>query len=132
MAIRLTRWSPDTCGCQIDIAWDDAVPQDSRTHSLGAVVRRDAIHAALADASVYVTVDDENRRKNRATGEAIVGVANSGEAQCLRENATWDFTGSGDTRVLRVHTNGCLSPQKVAQAQNACDAIFGVGKVVVD
>lgn len=63
MATQKTRWTPDTCGCVVDLEWDDAQPETARTHRM-AVVRTCHAHAAQADAPAVVTA--ENQRKNQA------------------------------------------------------------------
>lgn len=34
MTIHKTTWSPDTCGCIIDVYWDDVLPQADRIETL--------------------------------------------------------------------------------------------------
>lgn len=64
--IRTTRWHPDTCGCVVEYEWDDAEPDDARTHRPSKVVQQCASHAGLTHAQVHAAVLDENPRKNRA------------------------------------------------------------------
>ena len=69
MTIQITRWSPDTCGCQIDYQWDDTVPQDERVHTVSNIVKACPIHAGqLSKESHYAEVVNENQSKNKAIG----------------------------------------------------------------
>ena len=62
MAIRVTKWFPDTCGCELDYVWDDAKPDAE-----GQVVLDKACpaHAGKQGADVLA----ENRRKNTAIAQ---------------------------------------------------------------
>ena len=47
MADQITRWSPDSCGCQIDVWWRDDEPVETRVHRAVAVTPC-AVHAGIA------------------------------------------------------------------------------------
>jgi hypothetical protein len=101
MAIKRTRWTPDTCGCVLEYEWDDALPVDARVHRAVDAVPC-AIHASIHQARaarageahrhLHATVVEENRRKNQtlaALAEAGHDVAGLG----------WHFD---QTRTLRI------------------------------
>lgn len=88
MAIQITRWSPDTCGCTLDLAWDDAVDASARTHTLSAYVVKDAAHAALTDDDAHTQVRSENMKKNQAVD---IAVTNFGVKS---QDVQWSFDGS--------------------------------------
>ncbi|MEK7180615.1 MAG: hypothetical protein AAB706_04015 [Patescibacteria group bacterium] len=72
MTIQKTLWSPDTCGCQIEYQWDDAVPQDQRTHTISSIVKSCPIHTHHIDKSAHFgDVLSENQSKNKAIGLLI-------------------------------------------------------------
>lgn len=64
MAIKVTTWSPDTCGCIINYQWDDSDPEDSRTHSFHSTVRLCEVHQNINE-NHYDVLLDENVRKNK-------------------------------------------------------------------
>ena len=45
--IRTTLWKPDTCKCAIEYEWDDAVPQDIRTHSFERFINQCQHHTEV-------------------------------------------------------------------------------------
>lgn len=129
MAMKVTRWSPDTCGCQLEYEWDDAVAPESRKHSFKGVVQRCAEHAGTPQTSeLYDAVVDENTRKNYTVGD--IGDALSWATEQSLERINWAFDGS---RVLQISFGGgavVMAAQK-ATLQAALDTRFGSGKVVV-
>ena len=108
MAIKRTRWFPDTCSCQIDYEWDDALPPDARIHKPVS-----AIACGRHSADPHAMVTAENTNKNRAIAAAV---------QAL-DLAPGDVSFSFDAaRTLRLH----LPPahrDKRGLAQQAVDAV---------
>ena len=70
MTIQTTRWSPDTCKCEIEYTWDDTVPQDQRVHTMKSV-RKCIVHDLVSEAKAYQNVLDENQSKNKAIGQLV-------------------------------------------------------------
>lgn len=69
MTIQKTTWSPDTCKCTLEYEWDDAVPQELRTHTIANVVKACPIHDHHTDKIAhYDDVMAENQSKNKAIG----------------------------------------------------------------
>lgn len=67
--IQKTLWSPDTCECQIEYQWDDAVAQEDRVHTVSRVLKACPIHDHHADIDAhYEDVLKENQSKNKAIG----------------------------------------------------------------
>lgn len=74
--LKLTRWSPDTCGCRIEYAWDPALPVVQRVH-IPVSVDPCERHAHLSEQAqrratpsmgheeIYAAVLAENQAKNR-------------------------------------------------------------------
>lgn len=62
---QITTWRPDTCGCEIEIEWDDTVPQETRTHSQGKIISKCKAHMGVTDKDVLKELFDENQTKNR-------------------------------------------------------------------
>jgi hypothetical protein len=67
MAIKTTRYSPDTCECVLEYTWDDTVAEENRTHTLSNFINRCSAHSSLSsDNDRWNTIFDENPRKNIA------------------------------------------------------------------
>lgn len=70
--IKTTRWFPDTCGCAVDIEWDEAVPSEERTHTGKEILKKCPEHVSFAPDSVAadhaVQLLAENQSKNIMVG----------------------------------------------------------------
>lgn len=62
---RTTIWKPDTCKCVIEYEWDDALNEDTRIHEVKNILERCEAHQLTLDEEVFITVEEENRRKNK-------------------------------------------------------------------
>lgn len=124
MAIKTTRWSPDTCGCSFDYQWDNQQSPDVRTHTFSNVVKRCPEHAALSGVALYDAVLTENQTKN-----ILLGIAIGVESTITDESYRWSYDGA---RVLQVEFVG-LTPNGARRTaiQNAADIQFGPGKVAI-
>jgi hypothetical protein len=63
----IMRWSPDSCGCVIDIEWDDSVPVEQRSHVAKNIVSRCPAHQQghfTDHHEHYDIILKENQRKN--------------------------------------------------------------------
>jgi hypothetical protein len=87
------RWSPDTCECVIDVAWDTALPEVAMPV---AIVKACPDHQGLESRAHFARVLAENRAKNAAVkNEAIArGVPPS--------DVRWRFTVVNGERVVQV------------------------------
>ncbi|GAH87731.1 unnamed protein product [marine sediment metagenome] len=112
---QITRWSPDTCSCVLDIEWDDTEPESSRTHTIKAVVSRCGSHQAGSDEGIFKAVLSENTRKNR-----VFGLAQQALPGVTLEDYDWSFDAE---RVLEVKFANMTPAQKV-QLQQDCDNQF--------
>lgn len=140
MAIKITRWSPDTCGCELEYRWDDSVPDNQRTHTLDNYVRQCSAHSSLAnDNDRYNSILDENPRKNIALLDALNNVsglrdvtADGGFVLKPNINYNFSFTGTAPNRVLNISFSGIsLTTQQRNGIQAALNARFGSGKVLL-
>lgn len=142
MTIQTTRWSPDTCGCTYEYEWDDAIPPETRTHSLSKVVTACPLHSGIADdPTKYNTVVEENQRKNN-TLQVVVDNAPStlydlqpdGTTRVLKKGITynWSITGTAPNRTLSVSFTGItLTTAQKNAIQTFLNNRFGVGKVII-
>lgn len=122
--IRTTRWSPDTCGCVLEYAWDDTLPADERVHTFTVLVAKCPDHIALlADQETYDQVLSENTRKNH-----VLELARGIVINIEREDYVWSFNAA---RRLRAEFPGMLTGAQKAQLRQACNNKFGAGKVEV-
>lgn len=123
MAVRTTRWSPDTCPCIVEFSWDDSVSADARTHSYHDTVQTCPEHGALAGSALFDTVFSENRRKN-----VTLFLAQQIEASITGEDFLWLFDSE---RVLEVNFGERLTAVQKQELQAACNIQFGPGLVRV-
>lgn len=142
MAIRITTWRPDTCGCEIQYSWDDAVPQEEREHSLHQVTRACGMHAHLDHPEVYEYVGDENTTKNISLGiildnfedHTVEVIDNDGVASReFRKSSTPICEVNADeliTHTVEITVPTMTDNEKIT-AQALLDEEFGAGKVLV-
>lgn len=137
MATRTTRWSPDTCGCVIEYAWDDSLPPDQRTHALTNVVTRCSGHTGFAGQAHLDQVIGENGRKNRVHG-ALLGMPalastitnpDGSTSVVLKNGVTlaWSFDAN---RHLTITIGGATTAQRT-QLQTFADSALGQGVVTI-
>lgn len=123
MAKQVTLWGPDTCGCEIEFEWDDAVPVETRTVAHKRTVTRCAAHQLATGSALFDTVLDENRRKNYVFAE-ILRV----KSDAAPEGYVWSYDAA---RVLKVSLGTIVTTAQKTQLQTACNTRFGAGKVQV-
>lgn len=122
MTVKITCWHPDTCGCVMDIEWDDTEPESIRTHRFKTIISKCPEHAGLSGRDVYEQVLSENTRKNLAFSEI-----QTVHPQITPDNYLWFFD---KERALQVSVVGVSLPETAKKGlQTAMDAKFGSGKV---
>lgn len=127
MAIRTTRWSPDTCACVMEYDWDDTQSEDTRVHSFARIVSRCPVHTEIpADEDSFNVVVGENKRKNDGWRFGTIRRPVLTEAEY-----TWRFTGTGANRQLFIRCIGATGQQR-SLIQGDLNAAHGVGKVTVE
>lgn len=108
----MTLWSPDTCGCQIEIS-DDPL-------TLGQSVRHVKICQAHSNLGYgHAKVLAENQLKNRSLDDAQTA---------LSKPVDWSI--ASDTRQV-VLTAGNISTKQKTDLQTLCDTKYGVGAVKI-
>lgn len=123
MSKKITRWSPDTCGCVLEYEWD--TEEEPRKHTFSKLINRCSVHAlSPTDKDCYDTVLEENQRKNKAFGiaEAIIPGLQSG-------NYHWAFDAGRNLEVDFIDVS--LNIAQKNQITQECDTEFGSGKVKV-
>lgn len=135
-------WNPDTCGCEIEYEWDDAVPPESRVHTSKKITRACPAHSTIDIVDKhdhFATVLNENQRKNKLHGEImeqfteLVDVDEQG-GKHLKSNINYKFSfeGTGKNRILNVELEGAdLKAADKKKIKDTSDGLFGNGKVVV-
>ncbi len=148
-----TRWRPDTCGCVVEYTDPNDLPGSS------VVITTCPEHTGVSGAALVSAVHQENRRKNLALPELLIGLGldpadpltaftpaerqqlaafTDAQLRALLEQGAitrpeppvlWNFTVG---RVLEVRFRGRTptAQQRVA-IQAALDSRFGVGRVVL-
>jgi hypothetical protein len=144
MAIRTTRWSPDTCDtppCIIEYTWDDTVNQNQRTHTVSKVLNKCTAHSAIADSTQHYNVlTEENPRKNNGlqlvidnAPLAFVNVDPVSGVKTLKDGLNLSFTvaGTQPNRVFTlIFTGTTLTQAQKDGVQSRLDTRFGAGKVI--
>ena len=120
MALKTTRWRPDTCECVIDFTWDSDQPEASRTHTFSGFERQCALHVGHVD---WSSVQEENQRKNVAVGLAATHRGTPGNS----DGVAWGFTAD---RTLQIAVQGMSAGQK-GSLQSDADRDVGGGRVEV-
>lgn len=144
MAIKITTWRPDTCGCTVEYSWDDAVPLNLRVHTFSALPVKCSIHEPLADSDVFGEINKENPLKNKALSEILETVPShakqitDADGNISKEFIkgkepviTFDDPEGGKNRQL-VLSFSQMTPQEKTTAQGAIDATVGIGKAFVE
>lgn len=119
---KITRWSPDTCGCVVEYNWDDAVSEAERVHTLSKVEKKCINHQHLSDQDVYSALFDENPRKNKVL-DAI-----HSQFPALVDQVKWSFD---ENRVLQIKIPPDFSIAEKGDLQKKIDQEHGSGKVKI-
>ncbi len=139
MSKQVTRWSPDTCQCIIEYAWDSDEPQETRKHTLHQVARKCARHARMSDATVFAQLTEENPRKNRVRELILTSVpavatmrmqANGEAVADFHPDKPFAYEFDSD-HVLHVRVPGMTAAAR-KKVQKAADAAHGAGKVLIE
>jgi hypothetical protein len=141
MAIKTTRWSPDTCGCVIEYTWDDSLPNDQISTTPSNVITRCSAHTTLANnTAVFNTLFEENPRKNISfqhildnAPTTLFDVNTDGSRQLKAGmSISWAWTGTAPNRVITLTVKGItLTTNQKNTIQSALNSRFGIGKVVI-
>lgn len=121
---QVTRWSPDTCNCVIEYAWDDSLSGKDRTFSLHSVVKKCKVHENLSDEEVYNKVFAENRLKNRCISSIYKNaelVESKGNRKVLKseKKVNWRFD---KDRKLSLSISG-FTPEESTLVNNSVKTI---------
>jgi len=142
MALKTTRWYPDTCECILEYQWDDSVDESNRTHTVSNIVSKCPVHQGIAETDqVYDTVyNKENRRKNQVLQFSLENgpntlydvTANGGRILKSNITFTWSWNGTAPNRVLTINFNGIsLTNAQKNTIRNVLNNQFGIGNVIL-
>ena len=138
MAIRTTRYSPDTCGCVLEYTWDDTQSEATRTHTFSSVITKCNSHSAQTDANSYTTCMEENTRKNIALQVALDNGPStlydlSGTTRTLKPTVTYTYSWSGTSpnRTLTIGFSVALTTTQKTTIRTALNTRLGTGKVLI-
>lgn len=121
--LKITRWSPDTCSCKIDIEWDTEDP-NVHTHK---IVFPCAVHKDCAASDVVA----ENQTKNRAmqaVAEADASLAQVTPNGIIPDLSKLSFSYDADRKLTIVAKGDDHDPEVV---QQALDSVMGTGEVAL-
>ena len=117
MNLTVTKWRPDTCGCEIDYEWDKDAPAESRIHSAKNVITCE-FHAGTKEL-VFEKVKTENTNKNKVYNKVL-------EDNDIAEDVVM---GGGTTRKLKpgINVKWSFDPNRKLEVE-----IIGVDQVKKD
>lgn len=141
MTLKRQQWSPDTCGCTLELEYDDDVAPGARTFTTVSVARC-ADHQALGVVQSSAAVFAENRRKNAVIGRALEVFPDELGHRSVDDHGNTSVTpkarafgvafarGASEVRALAVALPLLNVPQRAA-LQVWCNSTFGVGAVTI-
>lgn len=124
MALKVTRWSPDTCGCKIDIEWDTDNP-NVHTHNL---ITACPAHSGKSGSDILV----ENQTKNiaiQAVAESEVKLAkltDDGKTTPNLDKLSYSF--DQDRKLTIISKDKTVDMVKI---QDELNTKLGIGKVSI-
>ena len=80
MVITTTRWSPDTCGCELEYQWETNENENTRADNFAKIVQMCNAHTGIVPPNttnlaqlkkIYDAVLEENTRKNQALATSL-------------------------------------------------------------
>jgi hypothetical protein len=147
MKLNTTRWSPDTCDCELEYTWDEDLPQEQRTTTISFVNKSCSNHRNLLpnSAVTYSCIIDENQKKNKTLSTALelapnqladifTSPDNNIQYYILKKDIvfTFSFSGTAPNRILTVQFIGAtLTQNQKNSIQNKLNQMFGTGNVVI-
>lgn len=125
MAINVTTWRPDTCGCEALYSWDTEVPAEARVHQL-ADIRPCPAHERLhaTHEARFAAMQHENQAKNLAFTYAVAEIPEmsfvttnpeTGEEETKHRHA--DFEWAFDENRHLHYTVKRGTPQQLARVE---------------
>ena len=70
--LKVTRWRPDTCDCELEYEWDNIQDENIRTHAIKNILKACPVHSGEPDkVKHYAVVLEENQRKNKVLGAIL-------------------------------------------------------------
>lgn len=109
MAIKITRWSPDTCGCILEYEWDDSVEESQRTHTATRVVVTCKEHSKLDESERFDRVKEENILKNQVETELLskpeLTIIDTDGTKKFKQNVKFDWKFNNE-RELVIKVDG--------------------------
>lgn len=103
---KITRWSPDTCGCVIDYEWDTDVPAEERVHTTVHTVQCEH-HKGVSHKECHAFVLAENQKKNKVVN--LIAAATGVEAHTV----SFKFDSK---RKLKIVLEKTLAKQELTKA----------------
>lgn len=108
MSKQITRWSPDTCDCVIEYAWDDSISENDREHSIHKVINKCQHHLESKDEeSHFRVILTENSKKNIAINKImekfpnLTKVDQEGNISLKEGSLAWSYS---KDRILSIES----------------------------
>ena len=104
---KITRWSPDSCGCVVEYEWDTDTSENDRMHTYRASINTCSFHTAHHGKKQHLVVlDQETQLKSKVLDYAaeIAGVNLSIDEDKIRGEIMADTTLNDREKVIKVFT----------------------------
>lgn len=138
LMLRTVEWSPDTCTCVIEYAYDDSVPLAQVTFVASRHVRKCVDHRNLVLSTAFDAVTEETGRVQKVRDRLLTLIPQLGQTILQLDGSSYvDFKPDrrpkisfDSNRVLTVIIPNITIAQRTTLQADA-DTRFGVGKVIV-
>src|SRR3990167_5552023 len=130
--LKITRWRPDTCECELEYSWDDIQSENTRVHTIANILKACPAHAGETNkGNHYSKVLGENQRKNIVLGEILKNIPTATRDKVQEDGTTikelkfgleykWSFD---IDRNLVIDLVG-FNPAEKAQVKTLTDNLF--------
>lgn len=125
---KITRWSPDTCGCIIDLEWDAEAAQEDRTHTALSIVKACPAHAGKypGKSEHFDGVLEENQIKNMVL--SLIRERHPDLFAQDKKKFVRDFSYSFDEKRTLKFSHRQLDAEQKRALQSDLDTKIGGGK----
>ncbi len=142
MTLHVNGWKPDTCTCEVEQVFDDAIVTGPRESTFFRIIKTGPEHSGLEGQALFDIIKRDNDTKNFTLAEIELQypdmkeqyiVPDTGEPKLRTKwgiRHEWVFDGKDADRVLQYRLIG--RPQSTADktiTQAALDTKVGVGRV---
>lgn len=89
--IKKTKWSPDTCKCEVEYSWDNSLPVSEIAITQSGVLKKCEFHQNINDNGLFEVLKTENKSKNNLY-ENLLRNAPSNSVEVVKNEEGEDIT----------------------------------------